>query len=116
VAVGYYGIDERSASLARERIEAGFDRIEVERAHGDYLVGDGFSVADLTAAALVAPLLMPPGFPWRLRAGPHPAVTRLQQELGRHPAADWVGRIYARHRRPGTRAPARETVASAPHD
>jgi glutathione S-transferase len=108
----YYGINERSASLARERIEAGFERIEAERAGGDYLVGDRFSVADLTAAALVAPLLMPPEFPWRPRTGPDPALTRLQQNLARHPAADWVGRIYARHRRPGTRAPAGETLAA----
>jgi glutathione S-transferase len=101
----YYGIDERSAGLARELVEAGFDRIETERGGGDYLVGDGFSVADLTAAALVAPLLMPPEFPWRPRTGPHPALIHLRHELGRHSAADWIRRIYARHRRPWTASP-----------
>jgi glutathione S-transferase len=101
----YYGISEQSAQRAREKMEAGFERIEAERAGGDYLVGDRFSVADLTAAALVAPLLMPPEFPWRPRAGLHPAMARLQQELGRHPAAEWVRSTYARHRR--ATAPAR---------
>ena len=97
---GYYGISEESARTAQEKLEAGFDRIESERVGGDYLVGDRFSVADLTAAALVAPVLLPPGFPWRPRAGLHPGIARLQEELGRHPAADWIRRTYERHRAP----------------
>jgi glutathione S-transferase len=96
----YYGISEESARGARERILAGFDRIEAERAGGDHLVGDRFSVADLTAAALIAPVFMPPGFPWRPRSGLHPGLERLRDELGRHPAADWVRRTYERHRAP----------------
>jgi glutathione S-transferase len=94
----YYGINEESARVARERIEAGFDRIEAERAGGDYLVGERFSVADLTAAALVAPALMPPELPWRPKSGVHPEAARLRDELSRHPAADWVRSTYARHR------------------
>jgi glutathione S-transferase len=94
----YYGISEESVRMAREKIEAGFDRIEAERAGGDYLVGDRFSVADLAAAALVAPVLMPPGFPWRPRTGMNPGMARLQEDLRHHPAAEWVRRTYARHR------------------
>jgi glutathione S-transferase len=98
----YYGISAESARLARERIEAGFERIEAERAGGEYLVGDRFSVADLTAAALVAPLFLPPGFPWRPRGGFPPSVVRLQEALGRHPAAEWIRRTYAHHRSAAT--------------
>jgi glutathione S-transferase len=101
----YYGISEESARVAREKIEAGFDRIEAERAGGEHLVGDRFGVADLTAAALVAPVLSPPEFPWRPRGGTHPSMARLQEELGRHPAADWVRRTYAGHRLAGARSP-----------
>ena len=42
------------------------DRIESERAGGDYLVGEGFTVADLTAAALLYPLVWPPEFQYEL--------------------------------------------------
>jgi glutathione S-transferase len=99
----YYGIDEDSAKRALELVLAGFDRIEAERAGGDYLVGDSFGVADLTAAALAGPLLMPPEFPWRPRGGFPPAMAPLHAELSRHPAADWILRTYASHRLPAAR-------------
>ena len=99
----YYGIDAESAERAHELIVAGFDRIESERAGRDYLVGDRFSVADLTAAALVGPLLLPPEFPWHPRDGYPPALERVRDELSQHPAADWIRRTYARHRLPASR-------------
>jgi glutathione S-transferase len=105
----YYGISEEPARRAQELIYAGFDRIEGERAGGDYLVGDRFSVADLTAAALAGPLLMPREFPWRVRGDLPPGFSRLRSELGEHPAADWISRTYARHR-----LPARRGAAAAP--
>ena len=39
------------------------DRIERERGPSGYLVGDSFTVADLTAAAILSPLVRPPEFP-----------------------------------------------------
>ena len=40
------------------------DRLEAELDGGDHLVGDAFSVADLTAAALFTPLIRPPERPF----------------------------------------------------
>ena len=51
---------------------AALDRIESERAGGDYLVGEGFTVADLTAAALLYPLVWPPEFQYELPDMPRP--------------------------------------------
>ena len=48
------------------------DRIESERAGRDHLVGDRFTVADLTAAALLYPLVWPPEFPYELPEPPDP--------------------------------------------
>ncbi|MFL5866019.1 MAG: glutathione S-transferase family protein [Thermoleophilaceae bacterium] len=96
----YYGISEESAKRAKELILAGFDRIEAERAGGDYLVGDRFSIADLAAAALAGPLLAPPEFPWRPKGEPAPGLLRARGELMGHPAADWILRVYAKHRLP----------------
>ena len=49
-------------NLERDRIivAAALDRIEHERQNRAYLVGEAFSVADLTAAALLSVLLQPP--------------------------------------------------------
>jgi glutathione S-transferase len=67
--------------------------------HG-YLVGDRFTLADLTAAAILAPALMPPEFPY---APPQPIAPVVQAFLDRwkdHPGAAWVRDMYRRHRGP----------------
>jgi glutathione S-transferase len=56
----FLAASDRAAERARERVLAGLDRLEAELGSNDYLVGDGFSVADLTAAALFYPLALPP--------------------------------------------------------
>ena len=106
----YYGISADSAKRARELIVAGFDRIEAERAGGDYLVGDRFSVADLTAAALVGPLFDPPEFPWHPKGDMPPGLVRESAELSEHPAAQWALRTYSKHRLPTPRAAAATPV------
>lgn len=62
-----------------------------------YLVGDTFTLADLTAATMLAPLFGPPGSPWsdeRLGLVPDPQ----REALRRRPAGRWVLAIYAKHR------------------
>src|SRR5262249_19333771 len=52
-------IDAPHAESSRRRVDAALDRLEAELRPSGYLVGDTFTVADLTAAALVSPLLQP---------------------------------------------------------
>ena len=47
------------ADEARTRVVAALDRLEAELGGRDYLVGDAFTVADLTAAALFYLLVSP---------------------------------------------------------
>ena len=53
-----------SADRGREAVRAAMDRLESEVGVSGYLVGDGFTVADLTAASLFTPLLTPPERPY----------------------------------------------------
>src|SRR2546428_636649 len=63
-----------------------------------YLVGDGFSVADLTAAALFYPLVQPPEFPYPWPR-PLPAwLGEYRAALAGRAAFQWVGEMYSRHR------------------
>jgi glutathione S-transferase len=55
-----YGINDEAARVARDKTAAALDRIEAELRPSGYLVGDRFSVADLTAAALVFQLVRAP--------------------------------------------------------
>ncbi len=94
-----YGFDEESVVRSRQTILAGLDRIESERDGGAYLVGDSFSVADLTAAALLYPLVWPPQFQYEL---PEPPEWEFLKPYRDHPALDWIAEIWRRHR--GARA------------
>ena len=63
-----------------------------------YLVGDSFSVADLTAAALLAPLASV-SHPDMARPQPVPkALTEFYARWADHPAIAWVKHQYAAHR------------------
>ena len=85
------------AAEARESIVAAFDRLEAELGGGEYLVGDTFGVADLTAAALFYPLVRPPEGP---ELPPLPdALDRFRAPLKDRPGYRWVEEMFRRHRR-----------------
>ena len=94
-----YGVkSDRRAELARAKILAALDRLESELGPGDYLVGDGFTVADLTAASLLYPLVQPPEGP-ALPPAPE-ALERFRAPLKERPGYRWVQEMFAKHRRP----------------
>lgn len=63
-----------------------------------YLVGDSFSVADLAAASLIAPLA-DVQHPDMKRPTPFgEAYASLLARYAQHPAIEWVSRMYALHR------------------
>jgi glutathione S-transferase len=87
---------EQAAAQAKAKVADGLDRIEAELAGGKYLVGDRFSVADLTAAALLYPIVLPaegPALP-----EPPPAYAEFRATLADHPGFEWVGEMFRRHR------------------
>ncbi len=91
-------INAASAARSQEKVLAALDRLEAELQPSGYLVGDGFSVADLTAAALLAPVVFPPEFPYA-PPGPLPApVARWRDPLASRPACRWASEMYRRHR------------------
>ena len=92
-----YGVTDASAAAARVDVVAAMDRVEAELQPSGYLVGDAFSVADLTAAALFTPLLAPPERPY-VPADAAPAVQELREELMARPGGAWVMDMYAGHR------------------
>jgi glutathione S-transferase len=96
-----YRIYPADAETARGKLTVALDRIVAERKPSGYLVGDSFSVADLTAAALLYPLAMPAELQYRL---PEPPDWGELRSHAQHPATDWIREMYRRHRAP---APAR---------
>ncbi len=90
--------DQASIDRAYELTAAIFDDIAERVADTGYLVGENFSIADLTAAALMAPAVNP-GDCEMTRPEPMPeSIRRFLARWADHPGSAWVRAIYAKHR------------------
>jgi glutathione S-transferase len=102
--VRYSTGSESGEEEARQKLVEGLDRLESELAggSGEFLVGRRFSVADLTAAALFYPLVLPAEGPW------HPVRTAefeaFQSTVRERPGFRWVEDTFRRHRAAATPA------------
>ena len=85
------------AREAERRVVAALDRLDSELDGREYLAGDRFSVADLTASALLYPFVLPPETPWRPSRLPDAWVDFSEANRGR-PCHAWVAAMYRRHR------------------
>jgi glutathione S-transferase len=99
------GMSAESVERSRAVIESGVHFIEERLSSGRrYLVGDRLSIADITAASLIAPLACPDEHPVystpRYRRGIAPVADPFRDS----PAFRWVREIYGRHRAPSGRA------------
>jgi glutathione S-transferase len=98
----FMNIYEEPAMRSREKAVQALDMLEKELGGNEYLVGDRFSIADLTAASLFYPIALPPEFPYT-----SPTFDQLPDgareflgEMRERPGAQWVGEMYRRHRLP----------------
>ena len=90
------GADE-AAQESRNALVRVFDRLDAELDGRDHLVGDAFTVADLTAASLLYPIVTPPGAPRIVERVPA-GLVRFQDALRDRPGFRWVERTYERFR------------------
>lgn len=67
---------------------------------GRYLVGDAFTLADLTMASMLSPLARPPEHPYYPRMVPGDAGEALIDSFRGYRMLQWVRDCYARHRTP----------------
>jgi glutathione S-transferase len=95
-----FRVSEKSAVRSRERLLRTFDAVEAERAGKPFLLGDTFSAADLTFAALASPVLAPAEFthPWPTPEQLPPRFVAALTELRAHPAGQFALGLFAGHR------------------
>jgi glutathione S-transferase len=94
-----YGVSNpEAAAVARAKVLAALDRLETELGERAYLVGDSFTVADLTAASLFYPLVNPPEGP-TLPDAP-PGFEEFVGPLRSRRGYDWIAETFRRHRKP----------------
>lgn len=95
-----FRINPAAVEESRKKVLAGLDRIEAEAGPDGYLAGDSFTVADLTAAAIMSPLVVPPQFPY-IKLPPEqrpPAAVEFRDSVSSRPGFRWVLETYERHR------------------
>jgi glutathione S-transferase len=93
-----HAINDATITASRGQVAAALDRLEREIGPAGYLVGDRFTVADLTAAAMLGVLCVPerleylPAQPWP------PEMNAYRETLAARPVSRWVAQMYERHR------------------
>jgi glutathione S-transferase len=88
------------AERARERIVAALDKLEAEldQGEGEFLVGSHLSLADIAAASLFYPLVVPPEGPLSPDLPRPPAFERFRESLSDRRGYQWVQETFRRHR------------------
>ena len=90
-----FAISREDAERSRAVLHAALDRIEAEKGGREHLVGEQFTIADLTAASLLYPIAWPPEFPYEL---PARASSEFLDSLQNHPAVAWISETWRRYR------------------
>ena len=94
-----YGVrSEEAAERSRAKVISALDHLEAELDGNHYLVGERFSVADLAAASLFYPLVLPPEGPDL--GDPPEGFQRFRAPLKERPGCKWVETMYREHRQP----------------
>jgi glutathione S-transferase len=95
-----FEITPETARHSRAKVVAAMDRLEGEISATGHLVGDSFTVADLTAAALFYGVVRPPEFPYPMVPEDElPGSWRdFVNSLAGRPGGQWVSEMYRRHR------------------
>jgi glutathione S-transferase len=96
--VADFGMDEERVELAYERVRAGGGRFRTELQPSGYLVGERFTVADLTVAALAGPAVAPEQWPYPQPQRGHARLAPLRDALAESGLLEWTRDVYARHR------------------
>jgi len=97
----HFGISERSAKEASGRVDEEFDAVAELLSDGrSFLVGERFSAADLSFAALAAPALAPPiyGTPLPQPADMGPEMAEAVMRWRAHPAGEFALRLFSEER------------------
>ena len=95
-----FRIRPETVEESRGKVRAAFDKLEAEVGPSGYLVGESFTVADLTAASILGLIVVPPEFPYiKVPLDERTAqFQRFRDSLKHRPGFKWVEEMYARHR------------------
>ena len=103
-----YEVRPEPVGRSREVVRDALHKVETEAGADGYLIGDSFTVADLTAASMLALIVVPPEFPY-IKLQPDERAAQFREyraSLKDRPGFRWVEDMYARHRGMSAEIPA----------
>ena len=111
-----YAITAQNAALDKDRVTAAYGRIDALLENRHYLVGDRFSRADLTLAALAAPTWRPPEHSthWPPDELYPDEITTFRARFVKTRTREHVLRMYREHRLPKLDAARSSMTGGAP--
>lgn len=92
------GINDANYQKSLNKLNGILERIDSLLTPSGYLMGDAFSVADLAAASLLAPLVQPENSFYALPTTPSESLQALKDSYRDRPFFQWVNEIYRKHR------------------
>ena len=98
-------INAETARAGEESVRTALDRIVKDSAATGFLCGSQFSLADLTAAALLFPLAEPPELSFDIPAAAQPALKIWADRFREHAGVRWIEKIFREY---GPRAERRD--------
>jgi glutathione S-transferase len=93
-------ITPTTGQRAQQRVDELLEWMAAKVEATGYLVGDSFTVADLTAAALLGPILRVEHPDMKHPSPEPPRFRALCDRWGEHPATVWATEVYRKHRPP----------------
>jgi glutathione S-transferase len=103
-----YAITAENTALDKDRVTAAYERLDALLENRRYLVGDRFTRADLTLAALAAPTWRPPEHSthWPPDELYPDEITAFRARFAKTRTCEHVLRMYREHRKPSLTPPA----------
>ena len=80
-----------------DTIRRAADSVERQLGAAQYLLEDRFSLADITVASLLGPIVGPPESPWSYDVE-FPEFQAMRREFRARPIGDYISRLYRTHR------------------
>jgi glutathione S-transferase len=96
--IAEFGITDPRVEEAYGKLRAAGKRFGSELQPSGFLCGEQFTVADLTVAALTAPVVAPEQFPYPQPQREHALLAPVRAALAETGILDFTLRMYARHR------------------
>ncbi len=94
-----YVVSDAFVDEARRNFDLAMEELGQRISQQEFMVNDQFTRADLSVAAMLSLIVLPPEHPFPWGGLPDPKAQAFLDLYRDHPVSEWVGKMYRDHRR-----------------